>query len=220
MESTILYWAEELSTLEFWEQLLDSFQGLGPLAPILLAMIESFIPALPLVAIVALNVAAHGSLMGFLYSWLGVSVGGSLMFLFWRRVVKRFFWKFASKSQRLQRAQKWVSERDTSALFFLAMLPFTPTAFLHLAFGISDFDERRYIFTLIAGKSVMVGMMALFGQSLVSAMENPFYLIHRPGSHADSRWGRAFCLHCGGGGVPDVFELGHRLWPEGENSVS
>ena len=36
------------------------------------------------------------------------------------------------------------------------MLPFTPTSFLHLAFGISDFDSRRYILTLLAGKAVMI----------------------------------------------------------------
>lgn len=31
--------------------------------------------------------------------------------------------------------------------------------------------------TLLAGKAVMVAMMALFGQSLVSSLKNPVYLI-------------------------------------------
>ena len=86
-----LGWIDRLGQLDFWEGLLAGFEGLGPVAPILLAMVESFFPPLPLVAIVALNVAAHGGLLGFLYSWLGVAAGGTLMFLFWRRVVKRFF---------------------------------------------------------------------------------------------------------------------------------
>ena len=59
----------------------------------------------------------------------------------------------------------------------LAVLPFTPTAFMHLAFGISDMDERRYLVTVLLGKGVMVGMMAVFGQSLVSSLKNPVYLI-------------------------------------------
>ena len=177
MEETLLYWGSQLTSLEFWQHLLDSFEGLGPLVPILLAMVESFVPPLPLIAIVALNVAAHGPVMGFLYSWCGVATGGALMFTFWRRVVKRFFWRHASKYKWFRRAQKWVSNCDTSALFTLAMLPFTPTSFLHLTFGISDFDGRRYILTLLAGKAVMVAMMAVFGQSLTSAMENPLYLL-------------------------------------------
>ena len=167
----------QLGTLDFWKTLLDGFGDLGPLAPIALAMVESFFPPLPLIAIVALNVAAHGGFLGFAYSWIGVLLGGTLMFLLWRRVVKRFFWKVASRSEKLEKAQQWVSHVDTATLFMLAVLPFTPTAFLHLAFGISDFDEKRYLLTLLVGKAVMVAMMALFGQSLVSSLRNPVYLI-------------------------------------------
>ena len=177
MEETLLYWSNQITSLEFWQSLLDSFVGLGPFVPILLAMVESFVPPLPLIAIVALNVAAHGPIMGFLYSWCGVALGGILMFAFWRRVVKRFFWRHASKYAWFRKAQGWVSNCDTSTLFTLAMLPFTPTSFLHLTFGISDFDGRRYIATLLAGKFVMVGMMALVGESLSNALENPLYLI-------------------------------------------
>ena len=92
---TMIGWLHQLGTLEFWEALLESFGGLGPIAPVILAMVESFFPPLPLIAIVALNVAAHGGLLGFVYSWAGVMLGGTVMFLLWRRVVKRFFWKFA-----------------------------------------------------------------------------------------------------------------------------
>ena len=167
----------QLGTLEFWETLLDGFGNLGPLAPIALAMVESFFPPLPLIAIVALNVAAHGGFLGFAYSWIGVLLGGTLMFLLWRRVVKRFFWKVASRSEKLEKAQRWVSRLDVASLFMLSVLPFTPTSFMHFAFGISNFDEKRYLITMLLGKGVMVAMMALFGQSLVSSLKNPVYLI-------------------------------------------
>ena len=167
----------QLGTLDFWKTLLDGFGDLGPLAPIALAMVESFFPPLPLIAIVALNVAAHGGFLGFAYSWIGVLLGGTLMFLFWRRVVKRFFWKVASRSEKLEKAQRWVSRLDVASLFMLSVLPFAPSSFMHFAFGISDFDEKRYLVTMLLGKGVMVAMMALFGQSLVSAMKNPFYLV-------------------------------------------
>ena len=48
---------------------------------------------------------------------------------------------------------------------------------MHLAFGISDFDEKRYLITMLLGKGVMMAMMSIFGQSLVSSMRNPVYLI-------------------------------------------
>ena len=194
MESTLISFVHQLGTLEFWQTLLDSFGDLGPLAPIFLAMVESFFPPLPLIAIVALNVAAHGGLFGFMYSWVGVMLGGTLMFLFWRRVLKQFFWKFASRSQKLEKAEQWVSRFDVSSLFMLSVLPFTPSSFMHFAFGISDFDEKRYLITMLLGKGVMVAMMALFGQSLVSSMKNPVYLILAVVIWGAMYWGsKRFC---------------------------
>ena len=194
MESTLISFVHQLGTLEFWQTLLDSFGDLGPLAPIFLAMVESFFPPLPLIAIVALNVAAHGGLFGFVYSWVGVMLGGTLMFLFWRRVLKQFFWKFASRSQKLEKAEQWVSRFDVSSLFMLSVLPFTPSSFMHFAFGISDFDEKRYLITMLLGKGVMVAMMALFGQSLVSSMKNPVYLVLSVVIWGAMYWGsKRFC---------------------------
>ena len=194
MESTLISFVHQLGTLEFWQTLLDSFGDLGPLAPIFLAMVESFFPPLPLIAIVALNVAAHCGLFGFVYSWVGVMLGGTLMFLFWRRVLKQFFWKFASRSQKLEKAEQWVSRFDVSSLFMLSVLPFTPSSFMHFAFGISDFDEKRYLITMLLGKGVMVAMMALFGQSLVSSMKNPVYLVLAVVIWGAMYWGsKRFC---------------------------
>ena len=194
MESTLISFVHQLGTLEFWQTLLDSFGDLGPLAPIFLAMVESFFPPLPLIAIVALNVAAHGGLFGFVYSWVGVMLGGTLMFLFWRRVLKQFFWKFASRSQKLEKAERWVSRFDVSSLFMLSVLPFTPSSFMHFAFGISDFDENRYLITMLLGKGVMVAMMALFGQSLVRSMKNPVYLVLAVVIWGAMYWGsKRFC---------------------------
>ena len=177
MHGTIASWLHQLGTLEYWEMLLEGFGNLGPVAPITLAMVESFFPPLPLIAIVALNVAAHGGVLGFLYSWIGVALGGTLMFLLWRRLVKRYFWKIASRSPKLEKAQRWVTHFDTASLFMLALLPFTPSSFMHFAFGISDFDEKRYLISMLLGKGVMVAMMAIFGQSLVSSLKNPIYLV-------------------------------------------
>ena len=44
---TMNFCLRQLGTLEFWETLLDSFGNLGPIAPIVLAMVESFFPPLP-----------------------------------------------------------------------------------------------------------------------------------------------------------------------------
>ncbi len=81
---------EQMGTIAFWEGLLQSFQALGPVVPIALAAIESLVPVLPLVGIVTVNVAAHGPLFGFLYSWIGTCVGCYLMFFLFRRLFSQW----------------------------------------------------------------------------------------------------------------------------------
>ena len=121
-------------------------RGWAPFVPILLAMVESFFPPLPLIAIVALNVAAHGGLLGFLYSWAGVALGGIIMFLFWRRLIKRFF---LEGSQPLPQAGKGTAVgeplRYLVLVYAVAAALHPPTSFMHFAFGMSDFDEKRYL---------------------------------------------------------------------------
>ena len=88
MNAQLAEWCRQAVSLSFWEELLASFQNLGPLVPIFMAALESLIPALPLVAIVLVNVAAHGALLGFLYSWIGTCIGCTVVYWFFRAVCK------------------------------------------------------------------------------------------------------------------------------------
>ena len=168
---------QQIGTVTFWENLFDSFRILGPLAPILLAMIESLIPVLPLVAIVTLNVAAHGMVLGFLYSWIGSAVGSTLVFLFFRRVVKPYALRFSVKHPKLEKARNWVNGKlKWQALFFIIIMPFTPSSFVNFSIGMSDFDEKLYLKVMVSAKIIMLILLSLFGQSVVQAIKNPAFL--------------------------------------------
>lgn len=166
-----------LIELSFWENLLAQFQHLGALPPICLAAIESLIPALPLVGIVLLNVTAHGFLWGLLYSWVGSCVGSTLVFFFYRKAVRPHLAKLVSRYQTLQKAQDWVADFNPTALFFLAIMPFTPSSFLNLAFGIADYSAKKYLATIICAKLIMISLLALFGQSFVTAFTRPWVIV-------------------------------------------
>lgn len=177
MEHKLINLVQQLGTVEFWEQLFHSFRILGPVAPMLLAMIESFLPVLPLVAIVTLNVAAHGMILGFIYSWTGVVLGSILVFFFHRRLIKPFILRFAARHPKVTRAREWVNGIKWQALFFIMIMPFTPSSFVNFAIGVSDFDEKLYIKVMIAAKIIMLILLSLFGQSVVKALQNPAFLI-------------------------------------------
>lgn len=164
-------------TVEFWVEALSAFKDLGPLAPICLAFVESLIPALPLVAIVTINISAHGAILGFLYSWVGTTLGSLIVFLFFRRIVKRKLMPWFSRKASIQKALDWVADRNAAVLFILVSLPFTPSSFINIAFGLSDFDEQKFIKTLIAAKLIMMLGLSLFGKTLSISFTRPVYLI-------------------------------------------
>lgn len=167
----------QMNTLEFWITFLEAFKDLGPLAPIFLAFIESLIPALPLVAIVTFNITVHGAVLGFLYSWIGSTVGCYLVFCFFRHIVKRYLVSWLKTKKTLKKGLDWVAQADARILFVLAMLPFTPSSFLNMAFGLSDFNQKTFFITLGLAKSLMMAGLAMFGGSLVLSFENPWYLL-------------------------------------------
>jgi uncharacterized membrane protein YdjX (TVP38/TMEM64 family) len=166
----------DIGTLEFWLRLLESYGDSGPLPAILLAFLESFIPPLPLIAIVGINVAAHGPLAGFLYSWAGTCIGCTLVFLFHRRYTKRLVNRLSEKHEKMKKAQLWVDDINRITLFMIILMPFTPSAFVNYAFGVSDYDIKTYLLILYSAKLIMIMLLSAFGQSVVTAFENPVFI--------------------------------------------
>lgn len=177
MSQEIIEIIRQINTVDFWKDLFYKFQIMGPVAPILLAATESLIPALPLIAIVTLNVAAHGPLLGFLYSWIGACLGSTLVFLFYRKVFKRLVLRVANRFPKVEKAREWVSTIRSGALFLILIMPFTPSSFVNFAFGVSDFDEKKYIKIMVVAKVVMLTLLSLFGSSMVQALHEPKYMV-------------------------------------------
>ena len=82
-----------------------------------------------------------------------------------------------SRRASIQKALDWVAERNAAVLFILVSLPFTPSSFINIAFGLSDFDEQKFIKTLIAAKLIMMLGLSLFGKTLSISFTRPVYLI-------------------------------------------
>ncbi|MFQ8583961.1 MAG: TVP38/TMEM64 family protein [Holdemania massiliensis] len=135
------------------------------------------IPALPLVAIVTINISAHGAILGFFYSWIGTTVGSLIVFLFFRRIVKHRLMPWFSRSASIQKALNWVAGRNAAVLFILVAMPFTPSSFINIAFGLSDFEESKFIKTLIAAKLIMMFGLSVFGKTLSISFTRPIYLL-------------------------------------------
>lgn len=168
---------EQLFEIETWINLLNQYKELGLIIPIILAMVESFIPALPLIGIVAINISAHGIFYGFITSYLGNILGSILVFLFFRAIIKPKFLDRFYHGKRLLRILNWVEKQPPLFLFMISCLAFTPSAFVNMSFGLSGYKKRQFMLSIALGKLVMIASLSLFGHSLVQIQDQPLFIL-------------------------------------------
>ncbi|MBM7554101.1 TVP38/TMEM64 family protein [Thalassobacillus pellis] len=152
---------------------LEKYESLGPLPGILLPMIESFLPILPLVAFVLANAVAYGLLKGFFYSWIGSSVGAIIVFTIIRRLGKKRFMQFISERKQVKRVTSWVEEHGFGPLFLLMCFPFSPSSIINVVAGLSGVSRQQFVLAVLLGKSVMIFTIAYVGASIRSFAEHP-----------------------------------------------
>jgi len=164
-------WSDPL----FWNEIGQRIEAFGILAPIFLAMLESLIPALPLVLIVILNVNIYGLGLGFLTSYVGTMLGATLVFLFYRTISYYGLHQKLHKFKTLDKTINWVNNQGPLVIIVLSMLPSTPSSFMNLAFGLAQYSKRKYLISIAIGKVFMIGLFSFFGNAF-QAKENQVFI--------------------------------------------
>ncbi|MFD1850031.1 TVP38/TMEM64 family protein [Oceanobacillus bengalensis] len=158
-------------------QLLDQYEGLGPLPGILLPFIEAFLPFLPLIVFVIGNAAAYGLFEGFLFSWLGASTGAITVFLIVRQLANKKWVKKLRNNKQVSAVTKWVEKRGFGPIFLLLAFPFSPSAVINVVAGLSKVSIQQFALAVLLGKSVMIFSISYVGSSIMEFAENPMKTI-------------------------------------------
>lgn len=162
---------------EFIQQLLNQYEGLGPLPGLLLPFIEAFLPFLPLIVFVIGNAAAYGLLKGFLFSWVGASVGAIIVFLLIRKLGNTRILRKINSNRQVTRITAWVERHGFGPLFLLLCFPFSPSAIINVVAGLSRVSTQQFILAVLLGKAVMIFSISYVGSSIMEFAQNPFKTI-------------------------------------------
>lgn len=158
---------------EYIKELLSDYERLGPLPGILLPFIEAFLPFLPLIVFVLANAAAYGLLKGFLYSWLGSSIGSIMVFLIIRKLGKKRVFRKVRKNKQVHQVTEWLEKHGFGPLFLLLCFPFSPSSVINVVAGLSKVSVQQFILAVFLGKSVMIFSIAYIGSSIFEFAKNP-----------------------------------------------
>ncbi len=152
---------------------MEDYRDLGPLPGIFLPMLEAILPFLPLFVFVVANAAAFGLWLGFLYSWLGASVGAIIVFLVIRKLGQKRFFRFLSKNNQVRKLMGWVERHGFGPLFLLLCFPFSPSAVINVVAGLSRVSISQFILAVLSGKMVMIFIVSFIGYDIHSLIQKP-----------------------------------------------
>ncbi|GFN31568.1 TVP38/TMEM64 family protein [Paenibacillus xylaniclasticus] len=163
--------------LEHIERTLRSYKEFGPLPGLLMPIAEALIPALPLIVIVAANVNIYGLWYGFLLSWLGVTIGASIVFWIARKLGRRLGQWFRRRLPKSQKFFNWIENKGFTPLFLLACFPFTPSALINVVAGLSTLPFRTFLIATLLGKSVMIFSISIVSADISNLAREPWRIV-------------------------------------------
>ncbi|MFO1445493.1 TVP38/TMEM64 family protein [Bacillus sp. Bva_UNVM-123] len=160
-------------TLEHIMELIEKYRSFGPIPGILLPLIEAFLPFLPLFLFVMANANAFGLWLGFLFSWIGSTIGALLVFLLIRKYGQKKILGKIKNNLQVQKLMVWVEKHGFGPLFILLCFPFTPSAVVNIVAGLSKISIAQYILAVLTGKAVMIFTMSFVGYDIKALITQP-----------------------------------------------
>lgn len=156
----------------FATYLINIMSHLGPISGIVLIILESILPFLPLSVFIALNGASFGYVFGYIISWVSTCIGCLISFLIFRKIFKNKFDKLLSKKnvKQIKKIKKKFSTITFSALVLIIALPFTPAFAVNIAAGLSDMSLRKFMIAILIGKLSITYFWTYIGKSLLESM--------------------------------------------------
>lgn len=144
----------------------------GLLFGILIVILESFLPVLPLGLFVALNTHAFGFITGITISWAATCTGCYLSYLLFYYLSNKFIEKHLSKKnlERLEKAQTTFRKIPFANLVVIITLPFTPAFLINILAGVGEIGKKKFLIALLIGKLFMVLFWGYVGKSFIESM--------------------------------------------------
>lgn len=144
---------------------------------VLLILLESIIPALPLAVFITLNMSAFGLIIGILISWLSTCLGCYLSYLLFSFLSDKWIKNYLQKKTKIKKLVDRMKKIEFSNLVIILALPFTPAFAINIAAGIVGISKKKYLISLLIGKLFMVVFWGCVGKSLIESITDISTLI-------------------------------------------
>lgn len=146
----------------------------GPIIFVLIQILQVVIPIIPGGISTAAGVLIFGPYAGFLYNYIGITVGSLIIFLLARRYGKPFILSLISDHTYTKYSGWLAKEKRFERLFALAIfLPVAPDDALCLMAGLTTISFKRYTLIIFLAKPFSIYLYSLaliYGGTFLSSL--------------------------------------------------
>ena len=133
----------------------DNLLMLGPFVGMLICLVESLVPILPLALFIALNIKTFGVVVGFTISYVGCILGSILTYFLSKKLTNEF----------IESKLEIVKKINFTNFTMLASLPFTPAFLFNIISGITKMKFKKYLTMIFISKFCIVVFWGFVGYS-------------------------------------------------------
>lgn len=145
---------------------------LSMIVGLLSCFIESFLPFLPLIAIVGANAMILGLWGGLIISWIGSGLGTLALFLLISKYNdNKLFNKLRNK--KTEKAISWMQRQGFKLLFIAYSCPFVPSFLVTITSAFCKREVSEFIPAMLAGKFVMFLVISYPASDLSGFLRSP-----------------------------------------------
>ena len=163
------------------EFLKDQVQSNSPIVGIFVGMLiivlESIIPILPLAVFIAVNMLVFGNIIGFIISWISTIIGCLIAFIICRKGLSDKFYSKIKKEGKIDNLMNKISNIKFSNLVIITALPFTPAFAVNIASGLSNISYKKFLAAIIIAKLSIVYFWGFIGTTFLESITDVKVLI-------------------------------------------
>lgn len=150
---------------------------IGLIIGMLVIILESIIPILPLAVFIAVNMLVFGNIVGFMISWVATIIGCILAFTICKKGLSNIFYSKIKKDGKVKKIMNKISNIKFPNLVIITALPFTPAFAVNIAAGLSNISYRKFIASILIAKVAVIYFWGFIGTTFIESITNINVLI-------------------------------------------
>ena len=150
---------------------------IGLIIGMIIIILESIIPVLPLAVFIAINMLVFGNIVGFIISWISTIIGCLLAFTLCRKGLSNKFYSKIKKDGKINKLMMKISNIKFSNLVIITALPFTPAFAVNIAAGLSTVSYKKFLAAIIIAKISIIYFWGFIGTTFIESITNIKVLI-------------------------------------------